>query len=164
MYLVGEDGPEYFTPKASGQIIPREKTEKTEQRRPSTRNVARGGERSQAMQAYLANRPPVTVTQQAAAQVAVTPPVQPQKPMRPAQPRTVQAAPSAMAGGYNAPRQRATGGGGDSIVIDLRLADGMIASVARKVLSSRDGRDIIIRTVKAQGARTVPQVAFGGYG
>jgi len=163
-YLVGEDGPEYFTPKASGQIIPREKTEKTEQRRPSTRNVARGGERSQAMQAYLANRPPVTVTQQAAAQVAVTPPVQPQKPMRPAQPRTVQAAPSAMAGGYNAPRQRATGGGGDSIVIDLRLADGMIASVARKVLSSRDGRDIIIRTVKAQGARTVPQVAFGGYG
>ena len=164
MYLVGEDGPEYFTPKASGQIIPREKTEKTEQRRPSTRNVARGGERSQAMQAYLANRPPVTVTQQAAAQVAVTPPVQPQKPMRPAQPRTVQAAPSAMAGGYNAPRQRATGGGGDSIVIDLRLADGMIASVARKVLASRDGRDIIIRTVKAQGARTVPQVAFGGYG
>lgn len=160
MYLVGEDGPEYFTPKASGQIIPKEKTE---QRRPSTRNVARGGERSQAMQAYLANRPPVTVTQQASAQVAVTPPVQPQKPIRTAQPRTVQAAPSAMAGGYNAPRQRATGGG-DSIVIDLRLADGMIANVARQVLSSRDGRDIIIRTVKAQGARTVPQVAFGGYG
>ena len=160
MYLVGEDGPEYFTPKASGQIIPREKTE---QRRPSTRNVARGGERSQAMQAYLANKPPVTVTQQAAAQIAVTPPVQPQKPMRSAQTRTVQAAPSATASGYNAPRQRAVGGG-DSIIIDLRLADGVIANVARQVLSSRDGRDIIIRTVKAQGARTVPQVAFGGYG
>ena len=116
------------------------------------------------MQAYLANKPPVTVTQQAAAQIAVTPPVQPQKPMRSAQTRTVQAAPSATTSGYNAPRQRATGGGGDSIIIDLRLADGMIASVARKVLSSRDGRDIIIRTVKAQGARTVPQVAFGGYG
>lgn len=83
--------------------------------------------------------------------------------MMPTGSRTVQAAQQAAAAGYNAPRQRATGGG-DSIVIDLRLADGMIANVARQVLSSRDGRDIIIRTVKAQGARTVPQVAFGGYG